>query len=1165
MSPKVLQPANQHDHLIKKQSRESRTTIDAKETRKSDQSSSDESMRGKRDAVLARQIANRVIEQVKEKTENKSSDDDVAIRSLSKEVDALKKLRSADDGISSRREENVNAGRREERRVDDDEEASILSCSAKEKSISESLSTEISTKSNESVVSVPEKEYSYSETGSSVSSKSKGSRSLLSQAKSLSSKSIGEELSKAAKSARSSHSSVVEEQTLDDRSDSLHSISESIFSDKSVEEEVESKSSQDRYVSIENDDKKEEEVDDIYNDDFFESSSSSKQLQSQGSKGARGKSIGSDIEEDIPSENRSTREEISSTRDISGRDESTKSDSKAKDSSAEEKLSQALSSYDGFLVNDRVVVDGALIGTIRYIGRVSFSPVAVAGIELDEKFGNTDGTFRNKRYFTCHPDHGLFSPVANISHLERKEDSERKGDVSKGKHDDSITDVPDESVKTDIEEEISVRSGVSDMSKGESQRSLSIRNQVEGEAQPLASLKERSVSDATISTGKKQSASSKISKEFSYKEDFEEEEEEESETEKELSYVDDFEDVSAKEDQRSVSRKDLSQHDSRKESTKGSISEHLSIKSDMDGEQSDGKEGHHLDELQVSFKDDRHLASPSTLSEVESSDAEAVPHPPRVNLDQLADSLTEGLLKKLLAESIEVTSSLVGEKGEEDISDNKGSPVTSLLPKSDEIQTRQTRNDRHDESANGISEEIIESISEKSGDTIKRMSGHNSSEDLDLEVSEAFITPTGSDILKPDEKQVSMPETHDEKGSLERLRDDQNRRPGLVEEVLKRDENAIELSPSAASITEKEIGNVSKALVLEAISQMMQIMKDKKVKLAKEKDEDVLRTGTPEEKQEEKQLEDDLPEARRAGPKEHLGDLPKLSTSPPKSPTDFDLEKPKSAIDTDLLAAKLNELKRMDQEIDVLLGEDSDEDEPFSPISKRVLPDDDDDDDETDILPPVRIYDFEPVIHVPNTQESIRNIVADSAKIVMARIASGEDYDDVAPDELFLQKDIERTDGNLENSSKMMFTKMIFDVTRDLLKEVEEFKNFQSVAQRPWTKQNRRVFAKFIRQIHNLSGVDLVESFQEHICVCLGLKNGRPSLESLKKRLPLNTSKKDYIDALLVEELREEEPRWVNYDEDEIRVKEQLTEGILESLISETVNILNDIQLKWTR
>ena len=1171
MSPKVLQPTNQHDHLGKKQSKESKAKTDLKEAAKRDRDRSNDSLeRRKRDAGVAREIANIVAEQVKEKTakERRDNDDNIGVRSLSEEVEALKELSQRyTEGSMSKQSASERDG--EKRRKYDEEDTSFSSKSAKEQVISKSLSKEISSsKSESSKVSVSGRARVYSRFEGTESDKSKPSQ--MSETRSPSGKSIVEECSKVPESPREDDS-ISEGHIPEDQSDSLRSISESIFSDRSVEEELKTGSSNDQSNVVGSESRKDEGNYDICNDDFFETPSS-KSLQSENGKSVYSKRIEDDIQ------SATIRDDVSPVKTSSERSSKSISlRSKMTDASAEEKISKTLSSYEGFLVNDRVIVDGLLKGTIRFIGRVSFSPVAVAGIELDEKVGNSDGTFRSKRYFTCNPDRGLFSPIANIAHLERKESSERKGELVSGKSNDTISEIAEESIKTDILEDVSERSvSMSSRSNRQQENSKQISTS-EAKSESRSDLKHKSSSSTTVPANQKERASSKVSKEYSYNDDFEEDEK--SATEKEISYLDDFEEISAKDEQKAALEKDRSQHERSQESTNSSVSEQLSIHTEAEDEESyekeksDGKEktygkdksyseeepGRHFNELRLSPKGELPIASPSTLSDVESSDAEIVPHPPRVDLVQLADSLTEGLLKRLLSESVDMTNALIRRKKEERVNDTSGSQA---LPKSDNSSVRKAisdaNGDKKEDSTNETSEEINESVSEKSGDTIKRMSGHNSSEDLDLEVSEAFIVPAGNDVLEPDKAQIVMPDTKDEMRSLERLRDDQNRRPGLVEELLKRDEEKIKLSPSASTVSDKEIAVISKDLIQEAISQMMQIMKTKKAKLAKDEEDELVRSNDRESRirDEEKNVTTSH-EPIEPGP---LGHLPKLASSPPKSPTDFDLEKPRSAIDTDLLAAKLSELKRMDQEIDVLLGEDSDEEEPFAPINRRSL-----NDDETDMTP-VRIFDFgEPLIYVPNTQKDVKKIVAESAKILISRVAAGEDYGNVTPDEAFLRKDVNKVDGEMEKSSQILFTRMIFDVTRDLLKEIEEFREFQTSVKSPWSVPNRRIFPKFIRQIHNLTGDELVESFQDHICVCLGLKQGRPSLGVLKKRLPLNTSKKDYIDALLVEELREEEPRWINYEEDEIRVKEQLTDGILEGLISETTSLFNDIQLKRAR
>ena len=55
------------------------------------------------------------------------------------------------------------------------------------------------------------------------------------------------------------------------------------------------------------------------------------------------------------------------------------------------------------------------------------------------------------------------------------------------------------------------------------------------------------------------------------------------------------------------------------------------------------------------------------------------------------------------------------------------------------------------------------------------------------------------------------------------------------------------------------------------------------------------------------------------------------------------------------------------------------------------------------------------------------------------------------------------------------------------------------------------------------------------------------------------------MDATLIRELREEEPGWVDYSDDEVLVKVKTADAILDSLLSETVQILMNIEQKRQR
>ena len=54
----------------------------------------------------------------------------------------------------------------------------------------------------------------------------------------------------------------------------------------------------------------------------------------------------------------------------------------------------------------------------------------------------------------------------------------------------------------------------------------------------------------------------------------------------------------------------------------------------------------------------------------------------------------------------------------------------------------------------------------------------------------------------------------------------------------------------------------------------------------------------------------------------------------------------------------------------------------------------------------------------------------------------------------------------------------------------------------------------------------------------------------------------DFVEALLIKELQAEEKEWTNYDEDEEMVKIQTADAILESLLTDTINVINYVVSK---
>lgn len=73
------------------------------------------------------------------------------------------------------------------------------------------------------------------------------------------------------------------------------------------------------------------------------------------------------------------------------------------------------------------------------------------------------------------------------------------------------------------------------------------------------------------------------------------------------------------------------------------------------------------------------------------------------------------------------------------------------------------------------------------------------------------------------------------------------------------------------------------------------------------------------------------------------------------------------------------------------------------------------------------------------------------------------------------------------------------------------------------------------------------------------LPNQLPSVKFLHKMRRLGGREVDFVDQILIRELRGEEPGWVDYSHDEVAVKERTADALLESLVEETVGILQGI------
>ena len=107
----------------------------------------------------------------------------------------------------------------------------------------------------------------------------------------------------------------------------------------------------------------------------------------------------------------------------------------------------------GYQIGQRVLVGNVMAGTIRYIGHTHFADGLWVGVEIDLPRGRNDGSIDGQRYFSCEPNYGLFAPPQKITIMEENaeyydEEGEGEGEQQQPAFEDDASSIAEE-----IEEE----------------------------------------------------------------------------------------------------------------------------------------------------------------------------------------------------------------------------------------------------------------------------------------------------------------------------------------------------------------------------------------------------------------------------------------------------------------------------------------------------------------------------------------------------------------------------------------------------------------------------------------------------------------------------------------------------------------------------------------
>lgn len=95
----------------------------------------------------------------------------------------------------------------------------------------------------------------------------------------------------------------------------------------------------------------------------------------------------------------------------------------------------------------------------------------------------------------------------------------------------------------------------------------------------------------------------------------------------------------------------------------------------------------------------------------------------------------------------------------------------------------------------------------------------------------------------------------------------------------------------------------------------------------------------------------------------------------------------------------------------------------------------------------------------------------------------------------------------------------------------------------------------------------MVSTLLKEVEKALKLLPAESYAEQMRKKttwatMKLGRKKRDFVDTILIREIKQEEPDWVNYDEEEIAVKKQIADSIFDYLVDDTLSLIKTLEKK---
>ena len=202
---------------------------------------------------------------------------------------------------------------------------------------------------------------------------------------------------------------------------------------------------------------------------------------------------------------------------------------------------------------------------------------------------------------------------------------------------------------------------------------------------------------------------------------------------------------------------------------------------------------------------------------------------------------------------------------------------------------------------------------------------------------------------------------------------------------------------------------------------------------------------------------------------------------------------------------------------------------------------------------------------VPSNSDQIDTII--QRVYTLWRDSSSSERDGVCqipdcPSDLFSLFSSDKQLSSTEQHCQEAYIRLVFDLTVHVLQEMD---TTQQPVESVWTKHTPTLNSQIAAAKKQSEEFDL-EKVQKKVHALLvrgQLPSQLPPVKFLHGMRRVGGKDIDFIDSVLIHELRREESGWVDYHQDEVTAKLRAADGILASLLTEAVQVISGIERKW--